>query len=240
MDVPRAAAGRGLIAVVALAWAALFVWSRSDYAPYLGHAGVPTPGARGVALFLGAWTLMVVATMVPATAALRRAFGPVAGRRRLTALLDATFLIAWLCVGAVFYAGDLLVHEVAASSEATASLGERFLLPASLVLAGAYQLSRLSRACLTRCRSPESFLYRLWRGRAVVDTVKIGLAYATSCVGCCWALMLTMFAVGMANLAWMALLTAIVLIDRAARGRSFSTATGLTLILTGALLSLAG
>lgn len=240
MDVPRAAAGRGLIAVVALAWVVLFVWSRSDYAPYLGHAGAPMTGATALSLFLGAWTLMVVATMVPATAALRRAFGPVAGRRRLTALLDATFLIAWLCVGAVFYAGDLVVHNVAEGSETAASLGERFLLPATLVFAGAYQLSRFSRACLTRCRSPQGFLYRLWRGRPAVDTVKIGAVYALSCVGCCWALMLTMFAVGMANLVWMALLTAILLIDRAARGRSFSTATGWTLIFTGALLPVAG
>lgn len=238
MDRPAPAEPRGIFVAAGLAWVALVLWSRSRYAPYLSHADASGAGGAAVPLFLGGWTLMVVATMVPATAKLRRAFGALTSKRGLLTLLDVTFVSAWVAVGALFYAGDLLVHNIAQSSPAAESLSERFLLPATLVLAGLYQTSRLSRACLTKCRSPQGFLFRLWRGRPGVDTLKIGLAYTASCIGCCWALMLTMFAVGMANLAWMALLTAIVVVDRRTKGRTFGTVTGLTLVLAGALLAL--
>lgn len=238
MDRPVPSGARGVVVAAGLAWVALVVWSHSHYAPYLSHADAPVVGGSAVALFLAAWTLMVVATMVPATAKLRRAFVTLTRRRGLVALLDITFVTAWVGVGAVFYAGDLLVHEAAQSSSPAESLSERFLLPATLVLAGLYQMSRFSRACLTRCRSPQSFVYRLWRGRPSLDTLRIGLAYTASCIGCCWALMLTMFAVGMANLAWMALLTVVVLLDRRTTDRTLRTATGLTLVLAGALLAL--
>jgi predicted metal-binding membrane protein len=238
VDRPAPSGARGIFVAAGLAWAALLWWSRSRYAPYLSHADVSAGAGAAVPLFLAGWTLMVVATMVPATAKLRRAFGALTSRRGLVALLDVTFVGAWVAVGAAFYAGDLLVHEAVESSRAVEAASERFLLPATLVLAGLYQMSRLSRACLTRCRSPQGFLYRLWRGRPRVDTLKIGLAYTASCVGCCWALMLTMFAVGMANLAWMAALTVVVLVDRKTTGRTFATATGLTLVLAGTLLAL--
>jgi predicted metal-binding membrane protein len=154
--------------------------------------------------------------------------------RLLQALVVAGFLATWLATGYAFWSLDGVVHAVVASvgwlQQRTDLLGG-----AVLIGAGMFQFSSLQHRCLTACRSPRSFIYRHWRGgdpRA--DALRIGFVYGASCVGCCWALMLVMFAVGMANVAWMLGLAAVMAVQKGARwGLRLVRPVGGGLILAG-------
>ena len=110
-----------------------------------------------------------------------------------------------------------------------------------LMVAGAYQFTPLKQVCLDKCRSPYSFLVRHWSGkRAGRDALVLGIRHGLFCLGCCWTLMLLMFAVGGANLGWMLALGALMTAERTTHiGRRLTRPLGGVLILW-ALLDLAG
>jgi predicted metal-binding membrane protein len=218
----RLSDGRALVAGLAgLALVALLTLGASPYAQYLDHAYQPA-GAAGqagaVGLYVVGWLLMTAAMMLPTTTGMVRAFDRVTRTRpdalRLRLALVAGFLGVWLLVGYGFRAADIVVH---AGVDSIGWLAARPSLvgAAALALAGAYQFSALKHRCLTACRSPRSFILRGWTGRRPrADALRIGAAYGRSCVGCCWALMLVMFGVGMANVAWMLALAAVMAAER--------------------------
>jgi predicted metal-binding membrane protein len=106
-------------------------------------------------------------------------------------------------------------------------------------MAGAFQFSRLKNACLTACRSPESFLWQHYR-RGARGGFALGARHGLSCVGCCWALMLVMFATGVGGLAWMLALTAIMVAEKTTRvGARLVVPVGIAFLLVGAGLSIA-
>src|SRR5262249_36655812 len=86
---------------------------------------------------------------------------------------------------------------------------------AILVGAGLYQLTPLKHQCLTHCRSPIDFLMAHWRGGAT-GPLRMGLHHGWYCLGCCWALMAVLFAVGVMNLAWVAAIAFLVLAEKMA------------------------
>jgi predicted metal-binding membrane protein len=89
------------------------------------------------------------------------------------------------------------------------------LIPAGvLALAALYQFTPLKDACLKACRHPGMYLVRHYR-RGVLNGLRLGFGHAVFCAGCCWALMLVMFAAGVAHLAWMGVLAAIMLVEKA-------------------------
>jgi predicted metal-binding membrane protein len=157
----------------------------------------------------------------------------------LLALVVAGFVGAWLAVGYLFRVADVGVHGLVASTGWLA-VRPRLLAAGALVLAGLYQFMPLKRRCLVACRSPRSFIYRHWRGtRAAGDAFRIGLAYGGSCVGCCWALMLMMFALGLASLAWMLGLGVLMAVEKnVPAGRKLTRPAGLALIAAGVAVAL--
>jgi predicted metal-binding membrane protein len=203
-------------ALAALALVALLAWGASPYARYLDHAHQPG-AAAAIAVYLAGWLLMTAAMMLPTATGLVRAFDRVTGgAAALRLALVAGFLGVWLLVGYAFRAGDVLVHAAVDAAAAPPSL----VGAAALALAGAYQFSPLKHRCLTACRSPRSFVLRGWTGgRRGVDALRVGAAYGRSCAGCCWALMLVMFGVGAASLAWMLGLAAVMVAERFAPAR---------------------
>ncbi|MDQ3935938.1 MAG: DUF2182 domain-containing protein, partial [Actinomycetota bacterium] len=89
----------------------------------------------------------------------------------------------------------------------------RYLTGAVIVAAAAYQLTPLKRACLVKCRSPMMFLAERWRhGRR--GGLELGLRHGAWCLGCCWALMAALFAVGVMSLGWMALIAAFIAAEK--------------------------
>ena len=232
-------------ALVLFAWVGLSIWGASPYARYLGHGEIAGEGPQvvGVALFLVGWMLMIAAMMLPTVIDLLDAFGRVTmrrpDRRRLMLLLITGFLMTWGCVGGAFQVFDDGVHAVVAAVEVLESR-PRLVAAAVLLVAGAYQFMPLKRRCLTACRTPRSFVMRHWRGgRPEADALRIGMVYGVSCVGCCWALMLMLFALGSASVVWMLAVGAVMAAEKLTpRGASLSWPLGAALIVTAIVVAL--
>jgi predicted metal-binding membrane protein len=108
---------------------------------------------------------------------------------------------------------------------------------ATLGLAGAFQLSTLKDRCLTACRHPAAYLLRHYR-RGHGAAFRLGWGHGLWCLGCCWALMLVMFAVGVADLRWMAALTALMAYEKIGRhGPAVATATGVLALAVAPLVA---
>ena len=110
------------------------------------------------------------------------------------------------------------------------------LTGALLIAAGVYQLTPVKIACLDGCRSPIEFLSRHWRAGSG-GAFRMGIVHGAYCVGCCWALMLLLFAGGVMNLLWIAVLSIIVVIEKTAPfGRTFGRVLGALLLAVGSAL----
>jgi predicted metal-binding membrane protein len=226
--------GGVLAALVAAAWASLGLADALGAGAWLSHAGLGETGAFSatrLATFLAAWTLMSVAMMLPSTFPLVRVFLTITdGSGRLLALLCAGYLGIWALFGAAALVVDLGLHRLAEGSAWLAARPER--LPGALLLgAGLFQFSPLKYSCLRQCRSPIGFVVQHWRGASRgLRALRVGTLHGVYCVGCCWALMLLMFAVGGANLGWMLALAAAMFVEKAvAWGRRVTVGVGVVL-----------
>ena len=211
-----------MASLVVLAWCALWFWDRSPYGRYLKHEQFGGLDAGSfvlpITLYVAGWILMTVAMMLPTTLPLlesfRRLTAQRADRSQLVTLVIAGYLGVWLGFGIFAHGADWLLHEIVERSgwfEANA----RFIGAATLLLAGAFQFSRLKYHCLEKCRSPMSFVTEYWRGsHERRNAFLLGVHHGLFCVGCCWALMLLMFAVGVGNVAWMLLLGALMAAEK--------------------------
>lgn len=166
----------------------------------------------GAVPFLGSWTAMMAAMMLPSAAPLVLIYRRGTTGSRTTALV-AGYLLVWSALGVLAYA----------------YMRSELMAPAWAVLgaAGLYQLTPLKTACLSRCRTPVGFLIARF-GR---DPFRIGLEHGAWCAGCCWALMVVLVAAGAMELAWAAGIAAVVLLEKLAPyGVVFARVTGVALL----------
>jgi predicted metal-binding membrane protein len=240
-------------ALVLLAWASLWAWSRSPYGAWLGHedwtAAGPLadlcrrlPGGELVvpaAIYALAWIVMTAAMMLPSTLPLLSMFDRLSAARadhgRLMVLLVLGYLAVWGLFGVLAHGVHAAVlwafSWTAARLPALAWQG--WIIAAAVVAtAGAFQFSELKRRCLARCRSPFGFINRHWRGGAgSAQAFALGAHHGLFCVGCCWALMLLMFALGAGSLGWMLLLAAAMAVEKnVSWGRRLSAPLGVLLL----------
>lgn len=185
-------------------------------------------------LFLGMWVTMMVAMMFPSVAPMVIAFSRISRARNRSRFAVPAFvigyLVAWSVAGLAAYALYRLLLHVAPSL----SLPQALLAGGTvLALAGIYQLSPGKYACLRHCRStPLDFLVH-WRPR-LRGAVEMGVAHGAYCVGCCWALMVVLLVVGLADLAWMALAAALIFVEKLTRfGHGAAKLTGAIFIVLG-------
>src|SRR5262245_12385554 len=234
-------------ALVALTWLSLWWWGQSPYGRFLSHEELGQPAsieggyATLVLRFVAGWTLMTVAMRLPTSlplVALFRSFVRTRPRRaRLTAMLVLGYVGVWTTFGLVVHVGDRNVHAIVERSawlEANAwAIGA-----GTILLAGAYQFAPLKYRCLEKCRSPLSFVMEHWHGgRGEAEAFRLGVHHGFYCLGCCWSLMLLMFAVGVGNLGWMLALGAVMAIEKNVPwGRRLSTPLGLVLLGWGVVL----
>lgn len=218
--VRRPAPAAAVLGLAALSWLALLMLVASPWASFFGHGALRRLPAHPwmVATMAAGWMLMVGASMLPTTLPLVGLFARLtsgrADRRSLLVILLGSYLVVWLAIGLAMYTGDVGIHAMVGR---WTWLAQHLWVISSgaLILAGAYQFSGLKSRCLTRCRSPLSILRRHWRGGSVRrQAVRIGLDHGLHCAGCCWALMLVMFSLGVANLVWMVALSILVLIEK--------------------------
>lgn len=204
----------------------------SDMGPAGGAAGSPLFRAYFSSAAL-MWFVMMVAMMLPSAAPMILIYDGVARRNgKAAAALVPTFVFAGLYV-AVWAAFSLLAAALQWVLAAqglilaeTLAVRQTWIAGGLLIAAGLYQATPLKRACLSRCRSPVSFLMSGWRP-GWRGAVRLGLSHGLYCLGCCWMLMTLLFVGGVMNLALVAVLAVIVLVEKVAPiGKSVSLGIG--------------
>ncbi len=195
-----------VLALSLSAWlCALVLMSGMDEGP-----GTPL---HNLPVFLAGWVVMLTAMMLPSELNYIAAFAAVlrsrdrasAARPSVMTSFVAGYGIAWVAYGLGAYLLDLAIRAVSPEMIAWNRAGPS-LAGSVLIIAGLFQVSSLKQVCLTGCRTPLSFFARYWR-EGNLGAVTMGFRHGLVCVGCCWALMAVMFAVGAMSLTWMALLT---------------------------------
>ena len=207
---PSAALIASLVAVSLISWAWIVVMARDMYGPMTGASAwmmTPVWDAPHLVLLWAMWAVMMTAMMLPSAVPMvllaRHPHGVAGGYVGVWALfsIGATAL-QW----ALARAAILNPMMEVASPRTGAAL---------LTIAGIYQWTPLKQACLTTCQSPMAFLARRWRG-GLGGAVRMGAEHGVSCVGCCWALMLLLFAGGVMNLTVIVALTLFVAFEKLA------------------------
>jgi len=240
-----------LIVLACLAAAALLAWlwlaggMRTEH----GMAMTATPSVWSAA-YLGPaflmWTLMMVAMMLPAAAPMVLLHARIARHSGRAAGWPESVLFAltYVAVWAGFAAAAALAQAVLTAAGLLHALalatGDAGLAAALMGAAGLYQFSATKRACLNQCRSPLSFILRSWRP-GLRGALRLGLRHGLYCVGCCGMLMLLLFVGGVMNLAWVAALAGIVVVEKyAPRSWRLHRVIGVGLLAAATILVIAG
>jgi len=196
-----------LVALAAIAW-----WSTIRSMGGMGASPGADLGALG--WFVGVWIVMMAAMMLPAvspTVALYARMTKQRGLARPLAFAGA-YLVVWGAAGVFAYGAFALGRHVFGADLAWND-GGRWLAGGLLAAAAAYELTPLKDICLGKCRSPFGFLLGAWR-EGVAGAAGMGARHAAWCLGCCWALMVALFALGVMSLVWMALVAALITVEK--------------------------
>lgn len=210
-----------LLGLAVAGWAVVG-WQAWSAGP-MDHGGLDLTMGMAAPLFLAMWLAMMAAMMLPAAAPMILAFDRSQRQRRArgaprvpTWLFVAPYLAVWVVFGAVGYGVAVWVDDIAEGSMWAMDNLPR-VAGGLLVLAGAYQLTPLKRACLGRCRTPLSFMLAYWReGRW--GAASMGLRHGMFCLGCCWVLFVVLIPLGVMNVAAMAVVAALVFAEKALPG----------------------
>jgi predicted metal-binding membrane protein len=209
-----------LALVAALLALAAVAWISTDLRMTGMDAGPGTdPGALG--FYVTTWVVMMAAMMFPSIAPMVLMYATLQRGRRekgrsapadATALFVAGYLLVWGLAGLIGYAVLKVGREIDGDALAWDSAG-RWVAFGVLLTAAVYELTPLKDACLTRCRGPLGFLVGSWRdGRT--GAVRMGFVHGAWCVGCCWALMAALFALGAMSLTWMIVIGALIAVEK--------------------------
>jgi predicted metal-binding membrane protein len=233
-----------LAAACLLCWAWLVPLARDMYGPMNGVAAWMATGTaepKSALLLLAMWVVMMTGMMLPSAAPtlllfalVVRARDPAHMRSRLYAL-GAGYLAVWAAFSLAaallqWLLNDLLLMSPMMQLRSPAASG------AVVLAAGLYQLTPVKRTCLDSCRAPAAFIARYHRPGSS-GAFRLGLIHGGYCLGCCWALMLLLFAAGVMNLVAIAAITVFVLLEKIAPfGVQGGRLSAVLLIVCGVLL----
>lgn len=194
------------------------------------------PMSMSLGAFVVGWVAMMAAMMFPAVLPVVRLYARAAraGTVAPAPVFVTGYLLVWGAVGVpAWWAWQALAEPLDAGSPAAAMAAG-----AALIVAGLYQLSPAKTSCLRHCRSPMGFFLHLHGDlRSPRVAVRAGAAHGALCLGCCWALMAVLVAVGTMHLGWMLALTALIFVEKVVpRGELVGRAVALALIPLGAVL----
>ena len=208
----------GLIALLVLV--AVIAWAITDDRMANMDAG-PGTDLGSLGWFVGVWVVMMGAMMFPSIAPMVIMYRRVQGGKRergqaapagATALFVLGYLVSWTAAGLAAY----LIHDIVSSLDLEFLAWDEagpYVAGGIIIGAAIYQLTPLKDVCLRKCRSPLAFLLTAWRpGR--LGAVRMGVEHGTWCVGCCWALMAALFALGVMSIGWMALIAALIATEK--------------------------
>ncbi len=196
-----------LIVLAALAW-----WSTADR--MAGMDAGPGTALGSLGWFLGVWVVMMAAMMFPALAPTAALYATMTRRHGLSraVLFTGSYLFVWGAAGVLAYGLFELGNSLFGGALAWDS-GGRWVAAGVVLTAAAYELTPLKDACLGKCRSPLGFLLGNWRD-GPAGAVEMGSRHAAWCLGCCWALMAALFALGVMSIVWMALIAALIVLEK--------------------------
>jgi predicted metal-binding membrane protein len=219
-----------LFAVAAIGW-----WFTDDRMSGMDEGPWTALGTFG--WFVGAWVVMMAAMMFPSVAPTVALYSRMTRERsrELAVVFAAGYLVTWAAAGALAYAlaraGGAIAGDVLAWDR-----GGRWVAGATLVVAAAYEVTPLKDVCLDKCRSPLGFLLGSWRD-GTAGALRMGAAHGAWCVGCCWALMASLFALGVMSIPWMAFVAGLIAVEKLLPWRRVAVyATASILLVLGVLL----
>jgi predicted metal-binding membrane protein len=208
------AAVRARLGLVALLFglAGLAWWATAEQ--MAGMDGGPGTDLGTLGWFLGVWIVMMAAMMFPSVAPTVALYAQMTRRRGLSRplLFTSAYLLVWGGVGAVAY-GLFELGRSLFGVDLAWHAGGRWLVGGILALAAIYELTPLKDVCLAKCRSPLGFLLGNWRD-GPRGALEMGARHAAWCVGCCWALMAALFALGVMSVGWMAFVAGLIAIEK--------------------------
>ena len=173
--------------------------------------------------FIGIWVVMMAAMMFPSVAPTVALYSRMRRERDAIAPLIFTsgYLVVWGAAGVVAYGIFRLGRALIGDQLAWDNAGQ-WVAGGVLVIAAIYELTPLKDACLTKCRSPLGYLMGSWReGR--LGAFRMGAGHGAWCLGCCWALMAALFALGVMSLAWMAIVAGVIALEKTLPYRRIAT-----------------
>jgi predicted metal-binding membrane protein len=196
----------------------------------------------GFPAFLGIWSLMMAAMMLPAASPMVDAFVRVQSNRRAAGnayvspvIFVAGYLLVWCSTGIAAFVLARWLEDAAMKHMWLMDNGAR-LGGGLIAAAGIYQLSPLKRTCLGKCRTPMSFVATSWRD-GTLGAVRMGIEHGAFCLGCCWLLFAILFPLGIMNIAVMAAVTALILFEKVLpQGFRAAVLAGLALVAYGLLV----
>lgn len=192
-----------LLIAAAGAWAGTVAIAR-------GMAGMTGTMGLGLAVFVPMWTLMMAAMMLPSVTPVAALYARAVQRPARIAGLVAGYLAVWAAVGLPAYGLAWLTGWLAGRHPG----GAHAAAVAVFAVCGAYQLSSLKDRCLAHCRSPLALFLHYGSYRGSLRDLRAGAHHGAYCLGCCWALMVILVAVGVMNVAAMVALAALVLVEK--------------------------
>jgi predicted metal-binding membrane protein len=227
----------GLVAVL-LAIAAAAWWSTVDR--MRGMDAGPGTNLGTLGWFVGAWVVMMAAMMFPSTAPtaaldsrMTRSRSPVA-----PLVFAGGYLLTWTAAGVVAFAVSDLGGRAIGDALAW-DRGGRWFAGTVVAIAAVYEVTPFKDACLGRCRSPLGFLLGSWRD-GISGALQMGAKHGAWCVGCCWALMAALFALGVMSIAWMTFIAGLIALEKLIPSRRLATyGTAALLLALGVLLVVA-
>jgi predicted metal-binding membrane protein len=227
----------GLVALLFVLAGLAWWWTAGQMS---GMDGGPWTDLGALGWFLGVWVVMMAAMMFPSVAPTVALYSLLTkARSPLAPLVFASgYLLTWALAGAGAFAvasmGGAVFGDVLSWNHAG-----RWVAGVTLVVAAAYELTPLKDVCLGKCRSPLGYLLGSWRG-GLGGALRMGAGHGAWCVGCCWALMASLFALGVMSLAWMAFVAGLIALEKLLPWRRVATyGTAAILLVLGVLLLVA-
>jgi predicted metal-binding membrane protein len=189
--------------------------------------------------FVGVWVVMMAAMMFPSVAPTVALYARMTRRGGLdrSLLFTGAYLVVWAVAGVAAY-GVFRLGKVTFGAELAWGNGGRWVAGGVLGVAAIYELTPLKYACLEKCRSPLGFLIGAWR-EGPRGALEMGARHAVWCVGCCWALMAALFALGVMSLVWMALVGIMITLEKTLPWRGVATWAAAAILLTLAIMIVA-
>jgi predicted metal-binding membrane protein len=211
---PAFAAIRARLALIAFLFALAGVawWSTAERMRGMDEGPGTDLGTLG--WFVGVWVVMMAAMMFPSVSPTVALYSRMTRSRAPVAPLVfvAAYLLTWSAAGLVAYGISDTARRLPGSDLSWDGAG-RWLAGGTLVVAAVYELTPLKDVCLTKCRSPLGFLLGSWRD-GLSGALEMGARHGGWCLGCCWALMAALFALGVMSLGWMAFVAALIAAEK--------------------------